>query len=104
MSSGLRERKKDGTAKTDLSVAKEDYEEEDKKKEQAAQDLGPVDLEPDFFVVLALVVAFALAITAFVFYRIDNRTDGAYATFINRNIVDPMKRFATPKNRYQKVL
>lgn len=101
MASGLRERKKDGKAKTDLSPEKEEDLEDEKKK---LEELGPVDLEPDFFVVVALVAAFALVITAFVFYRIDNRTDGPYATWINYNIVDPMKRFATPKNRYQKEL
>lgn len=97
MSSGLRERKKGGEAK---SEEPQKTEEEDTKK---AQDLGPVDLDPDFKVVLGIVLAFASMLGLFFYYKVDNSKDGAFASWINVNIVRPLEPwFTKPKNRYQK--
>lgn len=101
MSSGLRERKKGTDAKNEKTQTPE---EEDTKKQQ--EELGPVDLEPDFKVVLALVLAFASLIGIFVYYKIDGRDNGPFATWVNTNIIDPivppLKRWFVPQNRYQK--
>ena len=94
MSSGLRERKKGADSKTEPQVGHE----EDKKKEE-----GPVDLEPDFKVALAIVLSLFALLGIFVYYKIDNRDDGPFATIINANIVDPiMRRLPDLDNRYQK--
>ena len=94
-SAGMRERKRAG------NVPKEDEKEfaneADSKKEQKQE---PVDLEPDFKVALALVLAFSALVGAFIYYKVDNRPEnnGPFAAFVNNNIIAKIM----PKNRYQK--
>ena len=87
MSSQVRERER-GAARKQKQPEKE--EEEDTKKEQ-----GPVDLEPNIFVAISIVLVFAAIVGTFIYYKFDGRNDGPFYTFINDNIL--------PKNRYQKM-
>lgn len=102
MASGLRERKRDGSAKTDLSTsADEDYVKQIEFKEQT-----PADLEPDFKVVVGLILAFAAVLGTFFYYKVNNRPDtkGPFAAWVNTNIVPVLKKMSEPfmpKNRYQ---
>lgn len=86
MSDQLRKRKK-GAGVKEEPVRKE---EEDTKKQQE----GPVDLEPNFYVAIGLVLAFFSVLGVLVYYKVDQRTNGPFYTFVNNNIL--------PKNRYQK--
>lgn len=101
MASGLRERKRDGSAKTDLSTsADEDYVRKVEKEQT------PADLEPDFKVVVGLLLAFAAVLGTFFYYKVDNRPDtkGPFARWVNANVVPVLQRMSEPfmpKNRYQ---
>ncbi|CAK4034522.1 Membrane steroid-binding 2 [Lecanosticta acicola] len=70
-------------------------EEEDKSKQKSTprrsasssgrrKDEGPPDLEPNIWVVACLFLLFSLVVGTFVFYKIDNRDDGPFATWVKR--------------------
>ena len=87
MSSQLRERKKGKTGRAQPSP----QEEEDTKKPQEE----PVDLEPNIYVAIGIMLLFAMVLGIFIYYKVDQRNNGPFASFVNDNIL--------PKNRYQKV-
>ena len=96
MSSELRERKKGASGRSEQPQTRE---EEDTKKSLADQ--GPVDLEPDIRVAGGIMVMFFVVLGIFVYYKIDNRDDGPFAVFVNKNILEPLEPWVVPKNRYQ---
>ena len=83
MANEVRERKK---ASNEKSVP---AQQEEKRKEDE-----PVDLEPNFWVLLAIVLVFAALFGIFVYYKVDGRDNGPFYTFVNNNFL--------PTNRYQK--
>ena len=90
MSEQVRQRKKGGTGKQRPVRT----EEEDTKKQQQPGE-GPVDLEPNIYVAIGLVLAFFAVLGVLAYYKIDQRNNGPFYSFINDKIL--------PKNRYQKI-
>jgi len=98
-SSGVRERKR-GANNTDPPQA---VELDDKKLKSSDADGEQVNLEPEFGVVIALLLAFATVLGIFFYYKVDDRPPaGAFASWINGNVLEPLQEFLTPPNRYQK--
>ena len=86
MSSQVRQRKKPADGKQQRA------EEEDVKKQQAE----PVDLQPNIYVAISIVLVFAAVVGTYIYYLVDRRTNGPFATFVDNNLL--------PKNRYQKIM
>lgn len=97
--SSVRERKKDANNTKPPQAVELD----DKKSETSNAGLETANLEPEFGVVLALLLAFATVLGIFFYYKVDNRPPaGTFASWINGNVLDPLQEFFTPPNRYQK--
>ena len=78
MANELRERKKGTTEKSSPAEKAEE----------------PVDLEPNMWVVLGIILVFAALLSVFFYYKVDGRDNGPFYRFVNENFL--------PKNRYQK--
>lgn len=55
-----------------------------KSKGGAKRSEAPPDLEPNIWVVASLFIAFSVVVGTFIFYKVDNRDDGPFATWVNK--------------------
>ncbi|KAF7191539.1 Membrane steroid-binding protein 2 [Pseudocercospora fuligena] len=59
-------------------------QEEDKSKTKRSAPSSDVDLEPNFFVVAGMFLAFTLIVGSIFYYKVDNRSPpGAFASWVN---------------------
>lgn len=86
MASGARERKKANNKKSTPA--------QDTKTTTAEAEASE---EPTLYVAVFIMLAFSLTFGLFVYYKMDERSNGSFAAFINQQIAN-----LKPKNRYQK--
>jgi predicted heme/steroid binding protein len=84
MPAELRSRKVAAAAPSPVQQQEREIEKPKTLKKKKPADDGPVDLEPNIFVMLGMIAAFFGALFVLIYYKIDNRDHGNFALWVNK--------------------